>query len=426
MLPRIMATAFDIFLGKSAPGAWSASMDAALAHVRETASRLALAARADDVPAMRAAVSEILLFILAACRLQGFDIDALSSGMAEKIRRRMQPREGDGRHGSWKAGKAREKALPPSPAEISPELPPLMRIPKILRGVSHPNPSLDGFCAHVEAGELGSAIFSLGAFAFAGKLDAEHALRTACNKFITRLSYAEGVLAGKGLRLLEVPLDDMMALWHEAKRIPKPKAPLEPATLAPFRSGMAGADDLLALAESLADPAAGDSWTLSQSPFSIALHAVEEAYEVADAWRKQDMPLFAEELGDMMMQVVFIAENCRRAGYFGFADILRNAPGIPPRTGIFAGMPEGFSATAAALWLQKMAVQNGFEWRDEDAAIAKVHEEVAELAAEIEKGDTLKAEDELGDLLFATVKLARWRGIAVDDAIVAGIREHFA
>ena len=205
---------------------------------------------------------------------------------------------------------------------------------------------------------------------------------------------------------------------------------------------------LLAVMAQLRDPQTGCPWDLEQSFASIAPYTIEEAYEVADAIEQGDMQHLRDELGDLLLQVVFHAQIAKDAGLFDFNDVatgiadkmIRRHPhvfgdqkvaGADAQTpnweaqkaaerdaeaaaaGRVASALDGVSlalpALLRAIKLQKRAARVGFDWPELAPVIAKIEEELTELKTEIAAA-TVKPEaieDEMGDLLFACVNLAR-------------------
>ena len=195
-------------------------------------------------------------------------------------------------------------------------------------------------------------------------------------------------------------------------------------------------DRLVTIMARLRDPHTGCPWDIAQSFISIAPYTIEEAYEVADACERDDMAALRDELGDLLLQVVFHARMAEERGAFAVADVItaicdkmeRRHPhvfGDLPRDGgharweeIKAGEradrdddPSALAGVAAALpalmraeKMQKRAARVGFDWPDPSGARAKIDEELAEVA----DAPTAEArEEEIGDLLFATVNWAR-------------------
>jgi ATP diphosphatase len=195
----------------------------------------------------------------------------------------------------------------------------------------------------------------------------------------------------------------------------------------------------------LRTPETGCPWDLQQRFETIAPYTLEEAYEVADAIARSDYAGLRDELGDLLLQVVFHARMAEEQGLFGFEDVveaitsklIRRHPhvfgdvrglsvdevnGLWDRIkdeekaargeeregkGALAGVPVALPALTRALKLQAKAGKVGFDWNDPMAVLAKIREECDEIEAEIVAGDTGKAAAEVGDLLFAVVNLAR-------------------
>jgi ATP diphosphatase len=208
-------------------------------------------------------------------------------------------------------------------------------------------------------------------------------------------------------------------------------------------------DKLLAIMARLRDPERGCPWDLEQDFSTIAPYTLEEAHEVADAIARGDMRNLEEELGDLLLQVVFHAQMAREQQLFDFDDVARGIadklirrhphvfPGgrldgdtaaIAPEevsanwerikaeekaargdrpARLLDGVGGGLPALARAEKLQKKAGTVGFDWNDPRAVIAKIREELDEVEAELERSDREAREDELGDLLFCVVNLAR-------------------
>lgn len=195
----------------------------------------------------------------------------------------------------------------------------------------------------------------------------------------------------------------------------------------------------------LRDPETGCPWDIEQSFETIAPYTIEEAYEVADAIARGDMADLKDELGDLLLQVVFHARIAEEAGHFDISDVVRaivekmtrRHPHVfaddPRETGhaqweaikaaergdkadksALAGVALGLPALLRAEKLQKRAARTGFDWPDPSGARAKIDEELAE----IEQSSTSDGlEDELGDLLFATVNWARHLGVDPEAAL---------
>lgn len=200
-------------------------------------------------------------------------------------------------------------------------------------------------------------------------------------------------------------------------------------------------DQLLAIMAQLRAPETGCPWDLEQSFATIAPYTIEEAYEVADAIERGDIPALQDELGDLLFQVVFHARMAEEAGHFDFEAVaqaisdkmLRRHPHVfgdadkPDWEGLkaaerqgkeddsaLAGVALGLPALLRAEKLQKRAARVGFDWPDPSEAKAKIIEEMAEVEATT-NADEL--EEELGDLLFAVVNWARKQGVDPEAAL---------
>src|SRR5918993_4706080 len=199
---------------------------------------------------------------------------------------------------------------------------------------------------------------------------------------------------------------------------------------------------LVAIMRRLRDPVSGCEWDREQSFATIAPFTIEEAYEVADAINRGDMPALADELGDLALQVVFHAQMAEEAGHFtldqvigGICDKLERrhphlfgdaeaSPGWEalkaaerqhrPDDSALAGVALALPALERAQKLQRRAARTSFDWPDVDGPRAKIDEELAELDAE-SRPEAL--EEELGDLLFAVVNLARHLNIDAEEAL---------
>jgi ATP diphosphatase len=211
-------------------------------------------------------------------------------------------------------------------------------------------------------------------------------------------------------------------------------------------------DRLLAIMARLRDPVSGCEWDRAQSFATIAPYTIEEAYEVADAIEREDLHALRDELGDLLLQVVFHARIAEEAGHFAFQDVAaaisakletrhphifgdmaddgpheivgqtrrwetlkaaeREAKGA---TSALDGVALALPALMRAEKLQKRAARVGFDWPDPAGPAEKVREELEELA---EADDSSRLE-EAGDLLFSAVNLVRAYGIAPENALRA-------
>ena len=234
-------------------------------------------------------------------------------------------------------------------------------------------------------------------------------------------------------------------------------------------TNIAASRDIVRLIETMAalrTPGTGCPWDLAQDFSTIAPYTIEEAYEVADAIERGDFDDLRDELGDLLLQVVFHARMAEEAGLFAFADVVqaiteklvRRHPhvfgdagsldteavnalwdrikaqekaeravrrAIDPQSvrergsGALAGVPVTLPALTRALKLQDKAGKVGFDWNDPLAVLAKIREEADEIAAELASGKTRAAREEVGDLLFAVVNLARHLGADPEAALRA-------
>ncbi|MGU3313962.1 nucleoside triphosphate pyrophosphohydrolase [Sphingomonas sp. M6A6_1c] len=201
---------------------------------------------------------------------------------------------------------------------------------------------------------------------------------------------------------------------------------------------------LVAIMARLRDPDRGCDWDVAQTWATIAPYTIEEAYEVADAIARNDAADLKDELGDLLLQVVFHSRIAEEAGAFTLADVVASisdkmerrhphifgdamqSPGwenlkAAERSGkadasALAGVAVGLPALMRAVKLQKRAARVGFDWPDDAGPRAKLHEEIEEVAAAT--GDEI--EDEIGDLLFSAVNWARHLGVDPEAALRRG------
>ena len=199
---------------------------------------------------------------------------------------------------------------------------------------------------------------------------------------------------------------------------------------------------LAAIMRRLRDPERGCEWDRQQTFATIAPYTIEEAYEVADAIARNDMDGLADELGDLQLQVVFHARMAEEAGYFALDEVIaricdklerrhphifgdaEHSPGWEnlkaaersqaPDASALAGVALALPALERAAKLQRRAARVGFDWPDATGPRAKIDEELAELGAE---SDPARQAEELGDLLFAVVNLARHLNIEPESAL---------
>jgi ATP diphosphatase len=207
----------------------------------------------------------------------------------------------------------------------------------------------------------------------------------------------------------------------------------------PLSSRHADMTPLTDIMAQLRDPKSGCPWDVEQNFASIAPYTIEEAYEVADAINRNDMAGLKDELGDLLLQVVFHARMAEEAGHFALQDVVdaicakmvRRHPHVfaqsaeadvstaqsnwesikaaeradrDPNPSALAGVALALPALLRAEKIQKRAARTGFDWPDLSGVLAKIHEELEEVAATTSHDER---EDEVGDLLFAVVNLAR-------------------
>ena len=219
-------------------------------------------------------------------------------------------------------------------------------------------------------------------------------------------------------------------------------------------------DRLLAVMAKLRDPEDGCPWDVEQNFATIAPYTIEEAYEVADAIQRDDMPALKDELGDLLLQVVFHARMAEEAGHFDFNAVagaisdkmVRRHPHVfgdqryadaeaqtvawedikaaeraeakaargeaQQEISVLDGVPLGLPGLTRAEKLQKRAARIRFDWPGASQVFEKIDEELAEIKEEIAAGSTSeKLQAEVGDLLFTVVNLARHFKIDPETAI---------
>ena len=211
---------------------------------------------------------------------------------------------------------------------------------------------------------------------------------------------------------------------------------------------------LVSIMRQLRDPQGGCPWDVEQTFDSIAPYTIEEAYEVADAIARGDIADIRDELGDLLLQVVFHARMAEEAGSFSLADVAASIsdkmvarhPHVfgaedtvsvdqqnqrwedlkaaerarHGKTGVLDDVATGLPPMLRALKLQKRAARVGFDWQQIEQVIDKLHEETAELKAELQNDlpDKQRIADEVGDVLFVAVNLARKAGIDPEAALM--------
>ncbi|KAA5805490.1 nucleoside triphosphate pyrophosphohydrolase [Alkalicaulis satelles] len=212
---------------------------------------------------------------------------------------------------------------------------------------------------------------------------------------------------------------------------------------------------LLSVMEALRDPDGGCAWDLEQDFASIAPYTLEEAYEVCDAIARGDMGDLREELGDLLLQVVFHSQMAEEAGHFRFEDVaeaitdkmIRRHPHVfagasvrdaaeqtrawevqkaEERAGksnednsLLANIPLALPALVRAEKLTKRAARVGFDWPSAERVFDKLDEELAEVREALAAGDQDHVAEELGDLLFVIANLARKLGADPEAALRA-------
>ncbi len=213
---------------------------------------------------------------------------------------------------------------------------------------------------------------------------------------------------------------------------------------------------LLAVMRRLRDPERGCPWDVEQTFETIAPYTIEEAYEVADAISRGSMEDLKDELGDLLLQVVFHSRMAEEEGHFSFPDVVRaindkmifrhphvfgaehergrvhedfwerakdaekarRAPAGDGEPGsVLDDVPLALPALVRAVKLQKRAARSGYDWPDADGVLGKLDEEFDELRRAVRERDGDGIEDEIGDLLFTVVNLARHLGVDPEKAL---------
>ncbi|MCC4299235.1 nucleoside triphosphate pyrophosphohydrolase [Aurantimonas coralicida] len=238
---------------------------------------------------------------------------------------------------------------------------------------------------------------------------------------------------------------------------------------------------LVEIMVALRDPVTGCPWDVEQDFATIAPYTIEEAYEVADAIERNDAVDLREELGDLLLQVVYHAQLATEAGLFDFGDVvdgitrkmIRRHPHVfgdaearsagsakgqwdrikaeekaeraalretvatvaltaetrvpeaadQAGSGFLDGVPSGFPALTLALKIQQKAAKVGFDWDRPEPIVGKIIEEIDEVAEAAESGDRDALEGEIGDLLFSAVNLARYHEIDPEAALRRCVRK---
>jgi ATP diphosphatase len=212
---------------------------------------------------------------------------------------------------------------------------------------------------------------------------------------------------------------------------------------------------LLDIMAQLRTPGSGCPWDLEQNFATIAPYTIEEAYEVVDAIARRDFDDLRDELGDLLLQVVFHARMAEEQNAFAFGEVVesicrkmirrhphvfadkdgqltpadvrgawdrikaeekaerdaRRPVELPAEKPLLSGVKAGQPALTRAMELQRKAGSVGFDWNDPRAVLHKIREEADEIEAALDRGDAAELADETGDLMFALVNLARHTGV---------------
>jgi XTP/dITP diphosphohydrolase len=256
--------------------------------------------------------------------------------------------------------------------------------------------------------------------------------------------------------------------------MPTPSAPSPNPDLAPLPPDdprLAALGSLVTVVDRLRDPAGGCPWDLEQTHASLIPYVLEEAHEVADAIRHGDDRHLEEELGDLLLQVLLHARIAGEEGRFDLAGVAggiaaklvrrhphvfgeegganrgengdsaavkqsweaikaqeraeaQTEPSPSPLSDRLAQKVRGQSALAGAMTISRKAAAAGFEWDTMAGVWEKVHEELDELKEAVASGDRAHAQEELGDVLFTLVNVARWCGIEPEEGL-AGTNRRF-
>jgi MazG family protein len=211
---------------------------------------------------------------------------------------------------------------------------------------------------------------------------------------------------------------------------------------------------LLEIMSRLRDPKTGCPWDLRQTYSTIVPYTLEEAYEVADAIQRNAMDELRDELGDLLFQVVFYSQIAKEEGHFSFDQVVngicekmlrrhphvfsdakfeneteiraaweqqkadeRKEKAVSEEISELTGVARSLPAMIRAEKLQKRAARVGFDWPDAGGALEMIHEECTELQQELDRQDVVRLQDELGDLLFSVVNLARLLGMDAEQTL---------
>lgn len=222
----------------------------------------------------------------------------------------------------------------------------------------------------------------------------------------------------------------------------------------------------------LRNPEIGCSWDIAQTPATIVPYTIEEAYEVADAVERENPEDLRDELGDLLLQVVFQAQMAEETGFFDFdavaggivEKLIRRHPHVfepdgtvqaperrcsdplvietswrrikaeeqamkavrntvPATTGLLDGIPTALPALIRAEKVSRKAAGYGFDWPNTRDVLAKIREETDEVEQSLLQDDSNAITEEIGDLLFSVANLARHAGIDPEEALRRGTRK---
>lgn len=230
-----------------------------------------------------------------------------------------------------------------------------------------------------------------------------------------------------------------------------------------YNSVLAALQNLIEVVAKLRSPEGGCPWDLAQTPQTLIPYIIEEAYEVVDAISSQDHSAIAEELGDLLLQVVLQAQIASESGHFSLQEVaqgitdklIRRHPHVfgdtevnnaeevrqnweeikaaekgetPAETKLLSRKLDRYARTLppmlAAMKMSKKAAAAGFEWKDVTGVWAKFEEELAEFKEALETEDKEHQQAELGDLLFTIINVARWYDLD-PDAALGGTNKRF-
>lgn len=212
-------------------------------------------------------------------------------------------------------------------------------------------------------------------------------------------------------------------------------------------------EELLNVMQRLRNPETGCAWDVKQTWKTIIPYTLEEVYEVADAVDRHDAKDLCDELGDLLLQVVFLAQIAKEQGDFDFQDVvqgitqkmIRRHPHIfadesyeseqaqkqawesikqsernnkPQAQNLFSGIPKAMPELRRSQKLQKRAANVGFDWESWQQVVPKVHEELDEVADAVKQGESFeRIEEEMGDVIMATTNMARMLGVNAENAL---------